>query len=223
MSLDRIRGLRAEGASARTLAEANLDATRTSSGPVALLAALLPVHLLLARARVRERRMRLADDTVRGCVGFVDLVGSTTLSRRLSPRELAAFVDRFEEVASAVATRFGGRVVKFIGDEVMVVTARPGAACDIALTLIERFEGDGAVTPRGGIACGALLDRSGDYYGPVVNLAARLAELAVAREVLLSTDAVADLDPGRFRSEPAGRRALRGFDEPVAVASVVRA
>ena len=117
--------------------------------------------------------MRLTDDTVRGCVGFVDLVGSTTLSRRLSPRELAAFVDRFEEVASAVATRFGGRVVKFIGDEVMVVTARPGAACDIALTLIERFAADGTVTPRGGIASGALLDRSGDYYGPVVNLAAR--------------------------------------------------
>lgn len=222
MSLERIRALRNDGARLRVLAEANLDATRSASGPTALITALLPLHLLLARSRIRDRRMLLIEETVRGCVVFVDLVGSTTLSRRLSIRDLAAMVDHFEAVANDIATSFGGRVVKFIGDEVMVVTSQPGAACAIALELIERFRADTSVTPRGGIASGALLDRSGDYYGPVVNLAARLAELAVPSELLVSVEVAADLDPSVFRSEPAGRRALRGFDEPVPVASVAR-
>ena len=55
----------------------------------------------------------------------------------------------------------------------------PAAACDIALTLVERFAEDVNVTPRGAIAYGELVVRGGDYYGPTVNLAARLAFLGV--------------------------------------------
>jgi adenylate cyclase len=106
-------------------------------------------------------------------------------------------------------------VVKFVGDEVMFVTLAPEAACDIALTLVERFTGDAAVTPRGGLASGEVLIRGGDYYGPIVNLAARLAELAIPREVLVNQALGAQAGGSRFRFEPAGRRMLRGFDEPV--------
>jgi class 3 adenylate cyclase len=35
------------------------------------------------------------------------------------------------------------------------------------------------VTPRAALATGELLIRGGDYYGPIVNLASRVAELAV--------------------------------------------
>jgi hypothetical protein len=38
--------------------------------------------------------------------------------------------------------------------------------CDVALTLVDRFADDAAVTPRGGLASGPLLMRSGD--GPPV-------------------------------------------------------
>jgi class 3 adenylate cyclase len=56
-------------------------------------------------------------------------------------------------------------------------------ACDIALTLVERFAGDDGVTPRGAVAAGEVLIRHGDYYGPTVNLAARIAELAAPAEI----------------------------------------
>lgn len=65
--------------------------------------------------------------------------------------------------------------------------------------------------------------RGGDYYGAVVNLASRAADLAVPCEILVTADvrdevaAAADL-----RAEGAGRRLLRGFDEPVAFWSVTR-
>jgi class 3 adenylate cyclase len=131
-------------------------------------------------------------------------------------------VDRFEETAHEVATARDGRVVKLIGDEVMFVTLEARAACDIALTLVEHFCCDRSITPRGGLATGDILVRGGDYYGPVVNLAARLAELAVPKELLATAEVAAEAGASGLRFGPAGKRLLKGFDEPVAVLAVER-
>jgi class 3 adenylate cyclase len=203
-------------------AQANLRANEAAMAPAAIIQGLLPAHLELASDRARRHRKSAADTTTWACVGFVDLVGFTTLSRRLSPADLGTVVERFEDVSHEIATERRGRVVKFIGDEVMFVTGDAASACDIALALVERFADDTAVTPRGAVAAGEVLDRCGDYYGSIVNLAARLAELAVPREVLVSQE-VADRSTGALRFEPAGRRLLRGFDEPVGILSVTRA
>ena len=131
-------------------------------------------------------------------------MGFTALSRRMTPRELTDTIERFESTAHETATAKGGRVVKLIGDEVMFVAIDAGAACDIALTLVEHFAGDPAVTPRGGLTYGALINRGGDYYGPVVNLAARLAELAVPNELLVTPELAA-----KVRDRQAPLRARR--------------
>jgi class 3 adenylate cyclase len=220
---ERMRAILASGASELAVAKANLRAVETADAPMSISRALLPLHLQIASIRVRDRRERFDQPTVHGCVGFVDLVGSTTLSRQVSVSDLADIVDRFEEVANEVATNRRGQVVKFIGDEVMFVTGDAASACDIALTLIERFADDAAVTPRAGLAEGEMLDRGGDYYGPVVNLAARLAELAVPSEVLASAELAEHASGAGLRCESAGRRMLRGFDKPVSLMSVSRA
>jgi class 3 adenylate cyclase len=64
--------------------------------------------------------------------------------------------------------------------------------------------------------------RGGDYYGPVVNLAARIAELAVPREVLVTDTLAAQAGGGAIRFEPAGKRMLKGFDEPVTLYAAAR-
>jgi adenylate cyclase len=220
---ERLRRMVEAGATELDLAKANLAAIQTADAPARIVTGLLGIHLQLAASRLRERRADLSAETVHGCVGFVDLVGSTTMSRGLSMRELGETVDRFEEVSHQVATNRRGRVVKFIGDEVMFVTGDADSACDIALALVEAFDGDANLTPRGGIAFGAMLDRCGDYYGPVVNLAARLGELAVPREVLVTSELGQKIQSKELACEPAGRRALRGFDEPVSILSVRRA
>ena len=69
-----------------------------------------------------------------------------------------------------------------------------------------------------------MIARHGDYYGTVVNLAARLVDTAVPGEVLADagiTDTVA-ADAGLV-VEPAGLRSLKGFVEPVRVVSITRA
>lgn len=122
-------------------------------------------------------------------VGFLDLVGYTALSQVLEDDELGALVTRFEALTHDTIAELGGRLVKTIGDEVMFVSETPEVTARIALRLTERT-GDDAVLPeaRGGLAYGSVVAREGDYYGPIVNLAHRLVELAYPGTVLASDD-----------------------------------
>jgi len=164
-----------------------------------------------AQAEVSDRSLhRLA-------VGFVDLVGFTPYSLHTSPTSLLEVIGEFEGRAFEVATAHGGRIVKHIGDEVMFVAPDAGAGCAIARD-ITASSGTG-IEPRGGVCFGDVITRHGDYYGPVVNLASRLADLAVPGEVLVDADtARSAADAFGFRE--AGRRQLKGFDELVDVHSV---
>jgi adenylate cyclase len=100
----------------------------------------------------------------------------------------------------------------------------PGVSGDRAqhLALFERFAGDRAVMPRGGIAAGEVLVRGGDYYGPIVNLAARVAQIAVPHELLVTAELARAVAGAPLRIEPAGKRMLKGFEDPVGLASVTR-
>ena len=183
------------------------------------LAPLLTRHFFLALDR-----QRVAQDQVRSrlhfryAVGFVDLVGFTSFSRSVDARQLVEAIRRFENAAHDVAAAHGGRIVKLIGDEVMFTALDPAAACAIARELVGSFAAQG-VLGRGGIAWGELLSRGGDFYGPVVNLAARLVDGAVQGEVLVDEAIASALGPSAAL-EPSGRRQLKGFDDPVRVWSI---
>ncbi len=121
-----------------------------------------------------------------------------------------------EAEAIATVARGGGRAVKLIGDEVMFVAVDPDDCLAIAAGVIAGLPG---MEARCGVAAGEVATRGGDHYGRAVNLAARIVATAVPGEVL--TDAAAAERCVRHRLEGAGRRALKGFAEPVAVCSLV--
>ena len=81
----------------------------------------------------------------------------------------------------------GANVVKRIGDAVMFVTNAPGVACSLALDLLEACAAAALPKLRVGLAFGDVMVRQGDFYGPTVNLAARLVSSAEAGTAL--TDA----------------------------------
>lgn len=156
----------------------------------------------------------------RYAVGFVDLVGFTGISADMDAQALSRFLRDFEGRAYDVVTSAGARVVKLIGDEVMFVADDPGAACVAAGELMSGFAtDDDRVVPRGGLAYGDVLVRGGDYYGSVVNLASRLAAEAVPQELLV-TEALAEASSS-CAFEPAGRRMVKGFVDPVPVRSLI--
>lgn len=202
------------------LGRAVYEAVGLLDGFTASLDPLLRRHV--RQAVERTRNASTDDDRLvyRYAVGFVDLVGFTERTHDLSSRELAAFIRDFEGRAHDVAVESGARVVKLIGDEVMFIATDAAGACRAAGALMEGF-GSAAerVLPRGGLAYGEVLARGGDYYGTVVNLASRLVDQAVPREVLATAELVATAgDTCSF--EPAGRRMVKGFVEPIPVWSL---
>jgi class 3 adenylate cyclase len=213
----------AEGRGVFALAQANLETTRALDLVPDVMNVLFREHVEEAIRRSMASRATTADPEMGGmAIGFVDLVGFTPLSQQLDASELAAVVDDFEATAFDLVSSHEGRVVKLIGDEVMFATVEAAAACEVALGLAEAFAGDSSVTPRGAIASGPVLSRGGDYYGAVVNLASRAAELAVPYEIL-TTGAVRD-EAGAVDTtlsfDPAGRRILKGFADPVELFTV---
>ncbi len=210
------------GGSELAIAQENLRAVETLEGVRAVIDNLFGSHVETAIRRLREARPSRSPDSVQFAVGFVDLVGFTTVTQRMPVRDLALLVERFEETAYDVVAAFDGRVVKLIGDEVMFVTRDCGDACRIALTLFERFAEDRTVTPRGALAYGEMLARGGDYYGPIVNLSSRIAQIAVPSELLVTAEVARSVESGDLAFEPAGRRMLKGFDEPVSLLTVSR-
>ncbi len=212
--------MRSAASSELDLARQQLAGTQLLDGVAEGVASLFRLHADDAVRRSRVARRNTGSlEVVPMAVGFVDLVGYTVLAERSSASELLSLLVEFEGRAFDLVTEMGGRVVKLIGDEVMftAVGAADGAA--IALALVDSLRDRDDVAPRGGVAYGDVLGQGGDCYGSVVNLASRIADIAVPWEVLV-TEAVADAADGRFVTAPAGRRMLKGFDAPIPLRSI---
>ena len=100
------------------------------------------------------------------------------------------------------------RIIKTIGDEVMIVSSDPATLTDWAVGFqelsVER------PLPRIGIHYGETLYRDGDYYGREVNQAARVAARAAGGEVLVTRPVVEAAGP-HLEFEPIGQVRLKGF------------
>ena len=166
-----------------------------------------------AEARARMAREHTGADPDQRAVGFADLVGFTALSQQITAHELAGVVDRFEAIAYDTVSELGGRVVKMIGDEVMFSVPDERSAAEIALTLSETYRDDDELSDvRVGLASGLVLQREADLFGPVVNLASRIVNLAFPGTVVCSEEvhlALAD-DPA-FLWKPIGPRNLKNI------------
>ncbi len=120
-------------------------------------------------------------------VCFCDIVGFTSRSRSMRDAELVAWIETFEARTTEVVVDHGGRVIKNIGDEVLLVADDPAAAARIALTLVAMGSDEDDPFPqvRAGIAYGDVVTRLGDVLGPTVNIAARLTGIARDGTVLV--------------------------------------
>lgn len=180
----------------------------------ALISAVLKAHLVRVASGAWAPDVDSSATRRNLFVGFADLVGYTALSRTLSPADLTGLLGGFEDAVSDIVTAGGGRVVKLIGDGAMFVADSAEAGCAIALELSARLADSELVPPaRIGADCGSVLSLSGDYFGEVVNRAARLVALANPATVVVS-QAIADLAERSFTFERLPPQALKGFHAP---------
>jgi class 3 adenylate cyclase len=170
-------------------------------------------HLASARTHF-EGVIRDTTASVVCGIGFADLSGFTALTRALTPAQLSALLNEFAGAVSDVVHADGGRVVKFIGDEVMWVSGSAERLAQAAVDLVDhpkaREEG---LQVRAGLAHGTVLAINGDYFGNPVNLAARLVAVAQPRQILADAELHAQLPDWPVVAH--GPLTLKGFDAPV--------
>lgn len=167
----------------------------------------------MAVALERAEILEPADDAPHRAVGFADLVGFSRLSRHAEDQDLARLIESFEGIAQEIVAGAGGRVVKTIGDEVMFLADDAGTGATIALDLLDRLatqEGD--LSLRAGLSYGKVVAVRGDFFGPVVNLASRAAQIARPDSALVSEpfrDALSEHEG--FTIRPIPRTRIKGF------------
>lgn len=150
-------------------------------------------------------------------VVFVDLSRFTPLTAAMGDLAAAHVLHRFSDLVREAVGRWGGRVVKQIGDAFLLVFPEPRSAVASALEIERRAAAEEQFPAvRSGIDWGRVLHREGDYVGSVVNTAARLAAQAERHQVLV-TAAVRDESTGLADTEfaPLGTRQLKGLVEPL--------
>ncbi|MEZ5096607.1 MAG: adenylate/guanylate cyclase domain-containing protein, partial [Nocardioides sp.] len=158
--------------------------------------------------------------TVQVTVAFADMVAFTALSNELDEDRIGDLVEVFEGRCADVVAAHGGRVIKSIGDSVLIVNDDPVRAVETAEGIIAVVGRDSRMPDvRLGLASGSVVTRLGDVFGRPVNLAARLTAVARRNRIIID-QATADLLPADvFSTRRLPARPARGFGlvEPLTV------
>ena len=178
---------------------------------------------------------------------FSDLVGSTELSTQLDPEEWRDVVGQYHRTTADAVKRFGGHVVKYLGDGVLALFGYPHAHDDDAeqavragLAIVGQMPGVGSRmsgpsthpstadtrrSVRVGIHTGltVIAGAAGeaDVFGETPNLAARVQGVAEPDTVVI-TAATQRLVAGLFVVEDRGAQRLKGVPQPVTLYRVVQ-
>jgi adenylate cyclase len=148
-------------------------------------------------------------------VAFVDLTGFTRLTEELGDEAAAGIALRLGTVAAEAVAPHGGRLVKLLGDGVLIAFPEPASAIDGTLDLLAALGSGDLPGGHAGVAWGPIIVRDNDVFGRTVNLAARIADLAPDGELYLPAALAHDLEdaPGLagWQLRPVEATALQGI------------
>ena len=147
---------------------------------------------------------------LRVVIAFADLAGYTRMTEEQGDEEAVEAVERFVEAVEHTLPE-NARIIKTIGDEVMIVGSDAAEVTDWAVGFQQLY--DLRPLPRIGVHYGETLYRDGDYYGREVNQAARVAARAAGGEVLVTRPVVEQAGGPHLRFERIGEVRLKGFSD----------
>lgn len=151
---------------------------------------------------------------------FADLASFTALTDVHGDEEAARVVEEYRHAMRRLLPDHGGSEVKTIGDALLLRVPEACEAVLLGLRATREIGGadHGYPSVRVGMDHGPAVERSGDYLGRTVNIAARVTALASAGEVLVTGDVVQAA--GKVESVhlvERGRQLLKGIEDPVLV------
>jgi adenylate cyclase len=150
-------------------------------------------------------------------VVFTDLEGFTEWTAREGDGAASRLLAEHHAAVDPVIAGRGGRLVKRLGDGLLLTFPQPAAAVLACLELVD-------VQPaplrlRAGLHTGQVVETRDDVIGHVVNLAARVAEAAEGSEVLVTADVTSAVDLPNVRFGDTRAERFKGIEEPISICS----
>ncbi|MGB7543320.1 MAG: adenylate/guanylate cyclase domain-containing protein [Burkholderiales bacterium] len=158
---------------------------------------------------------------------FGDVSGSTRLYEKLGDARALKCIGLCMNIMRDVAIRHAGRVVKTIGDEVMCVFPGASEAAQAAIEMQSRIGLQDAVDGhrlaiRVGLQFGPVIEEADDVFGDSVNVAARMASLAKAGQIITTSESVEAMGPVlRESTRSLASLSVKGKQEEVAVCEII--
>jgi adenylate cyclase len=149
-------------------------------------------------------------------VSFVDISGYTSLTESHGDQQATETAERLRQLAEQSARAHGGSVVKLLGDGVMLFFESVDQGLAGVFELMNQLETADLVA-HAGIHAGPVIEHDRDYFGGTVNLAARVAGVAQAGEVVVTQEVKSAVESDGYVFDELSRVALKGIAEPVAL------
>lgn len=155
---------------------------------------------------------------------FTDIEGSTSQWER-DPEAMRAALEVHDRLVRSIIESEGGYVFSTTGDGFCAafdrISTAVGAAVEAQRRLADAEWPDATVlSVRMGIHAGEAYERDGDYFGPSVNVAARVMATAHGGQIVATADSVRTVNLGEVDVEPLGAHHLKGVGEPQAIVAV---
>jgi class 3 adenylate cyclase len=153
-------------------------------------------------------------------IAFIDLAGFSAVTDVFGDEAALAVLDAFEECVTE-SLKQGGRLVKWIGDEVMLAFPDPDTALRALARLLPACRADSRLPlTRAGVHYGPVIPRGTDFFGATVNVASRITASTSAGRVL-AAQPIADVAEAKGVSVQAlGPMSLRSVAEKIPLFSI---
>jgi class 3 adenylate cyclase len=143
---------------------------------------------------------------------FTDIVDSTARSAEVGDEAWRGMLDRHDQIAWQVVDRHAGKLVKNMGDGLLMTFTTPSEGVACATELVREL-GHAGLRVRAGLHAGEIVVREdGDVAGLAVNLAARVQQAAPGGSAWVSSTVRDLLLGGDWLFAERGEHVLKGID-----------
>ncbi len=169
----------------------------------------------------------MSRETINCAVMFSDVAGSTALYDKYGDTEAKAIIENCLNLMAEITKQYKGVVIKTIGDEIMsrFPTAEDGvnACCSIqeAISILTGPD-DNPMAVRIGIHAGEAILDNNDVFGDAVNVAARMAGIAKARQIITTEDTYVQLSEDlQEKAREFDTTSVKGKQEQITIYDIV--
>ncbi len=151
---------------------------------------------------------------------FADLAGYTALTEAHGDEHAADTAERFCGLVRALLPAHEAEELNLVGDALLLRVPTASAAARLAAQIVSDHGHHNGLGVRVGMHTGSAVQRGHDWFGAAINLAARVADVAAAGEVLL-TQKTRDVLPAATPTQPRGRRVFKNVSRAVELHELV--